>query len=275
MTVMVRDRAARSQLKAAERPAKSADLLKFSGACNATAATAASGTSLRSSVFAASSTEAIKAGKRPALELATGGGKTIVAFLAAALLGARTLFLAPTKPLIAQHNAFLKNEMGHKYSTRVIDGNTKKGERIWDCARETFVFATPEVVLAAMADGATIFANFTLVVFDEVHHARGGYAYVEIGRILREMPWELNQAESAIAHRTWDQLTRDDRELARFDGRVRERHVRRLEKLYDEWLAANVAEVCGRVRNRFREHLQLANLANSQLSSEQRELVLS
>ncbi len=94
---------------------------------------------------------------------------------------------------------------------------------------------------------------------------------VEIGRTLREQPWEMSQAESAIAHRTWQQLTQDDRELGRFDGRVRQRHIRRLESLYDECLAANAEEVCRRVRDRFREHLQVTNLAASQLTADQKE----
>ena len=38
---------------------------------------------------------------------------------------------------------------------------------------------------------------------------------VEIGRTLRDLPWQLDQAESAIAHRTWEQLTRDDRDEGR------------------------------------------------------------
>jgi predicted DNA-binding WGR domain protein len=93
----------------------------------------------------------------------------------------------------------------------------------------------------------------------------------EIGRTLRELPWELSQAEAAIAHRTWEQLARDDRELGRFDGRLRQRHIRRLESLYDDCLAANAADVCGRVRERFREHLRTTNLPASQLTADQKE----
>jgi predicted DNA-binding WGR domain protein len=92
-----------------------------------------------------------------------------------------------------------------------------------------------------------------------------------IGRTLREVPWEIQQAEAAIAHRTWEQLARDDRDLARFDGRVRQRHIRRLEALYDEWLAANARHACTQVRNRFRDHLRLTSLPASQLTPEQKE----
>jgi predicted DNA-binding WGR domain protein len=93
----------------------------------------------------------------------------------------------------------------------------------------------------------------------------------EIGRTLRELPWDMQQAESAIAQRTWEQLTRDDRDLGRFDGRSRQRNIRRLESLYDDCLTANAEEVCRRVRDRFREHLQITNLTASQLTPEQKE----
>jgi hypothetical protein len=92
-----------------------------------------------------------------------------------------------------------------------------------------------------------------------------------IGRALREQPFDLRQTEAAIAHRTWEELTRTDRELGRFEGTSRRRHVRCLEELYDEWLAANAAEICHRVRGRFCEHLQLTNLPASQLTPEQRD----
>lgn len=92
-----------------------------------------------------------------------------------------------------------------------------------------------------------------------------------IGRTLRELPWELPEAEAAIAHGTWERLARDDRELGRFDGRVRQRHIRRLESLYDDCLAVNAQEICRLVRDGFREHLRLTNLAASQLSAEQKE----
>lgn len=93
----------------------------------------------------------------------------------------------------------------------------------------------------------------------------------QIARTLREFPFELPAAEAAIAHRTWEELKNSDRELSRFDGRLRQRHISRVERQYDEWLTANAVEVCDRVRQRFREHLQTTNLANSQLSPEQRE----
>jgi hypothetical protein len=92
-----------------------------------------------------------------------------------------------------------------------------------------------------------------------------------IARTLRDLPWQATEAEAAVLHRTWEQLNRDDRDLARFDGRLRQQHIRRLDALYDQWLAANAAEICHRVQSRFREHLQITNLPASQLSVPQRE----
>ncbi len=92
-----------------------------------------------------------------------------------------------------------------------------------------------------------------------------------ISRTLREYPWNLREAEAAIAHRTWGQIVRDDRSLAHFDGRTRRQHISRLESHYDNWLDTNADEIRLRVRNRFLEHLQLTNLPAPQLSAEQRE----
>lgn len=92
-----------------------------------------------------------------------------------------------------------------------------------------------------------------------------------IGSMLRQMPWTLSQAEAAIAHRTWEQLTRDDRDLGRFDGRIRQRCSHRSESLYDDCLRANAAEVCRRASERFRERLQVASLPAARLTVQQKE----
>ncbi len=92
-----------------------------------------------------------------------------------------------------------------------------------------------------------------------------------IGRTLREMPFTISQAEAAVAGHTWESLTLADRELSRFNGRLRDRHAQRLETAYDAWLGANAAEVCQRVKKAFLENVRTSNLAASQLSPEQKE----
>ena len=130
--------------------------------------------------------EALTKGQRPIFELATGGGKTIIAMLVSAKKNARTLFLAPSKPLVDQHERFLRKEMGCRFHSRVIDGDTKVSERIWSNSEERFIFATAEVVLAEMKKGVAILEHFTLVTFDEAHHGRGLHADIVLANILRE-----------------------------------------------------------------------------------------
>ena len=168
------------------------------------------------------------------------------------------------------HGAMLKSPKAESLVQRTLAG----AEPLANCRRE---------LAAVLAD----FENLPLeAVREELTAIRGALRQVPqalsvlremegvpagIGRALRELPWELRQAEAAIAHRTWEQLTRNDRELARFDGRARQRHIRRLEGLYDDCLSTNAQAVCSLVRDRFREHLRLSNLPASQLTAEHKE----
>lgn len=130
--------------------------------------------------------EALAGGSRLVFRAATGAGKTIIAMMAQSLLGWRTLFLAPSKVLLAQHRAFLIHEMGYRFASRLIDGDTPQSGRIWGNEDERYVFATPEVVLSELSRGIDVLAKFQLVILDEGHHSRGKEPYVVLGRILRE-----------------------------------------------------------------------------------------
>lgn len=129
---------------------------------------------------------ALARGERPVFRAETGAGKTIIAMMAQSLLGWKTLFLAPSKVLLAQHQAFLSHEMGYRHGSRLIDGHTSISRRIWSDENDRYIFATPQVVLSTIAQGVDVFAKFQLVVFDEGHHARGKEPYVLLGQRLRE-----------------------------------------------------------------------------------------
>lgn len=92
-----------------------------------------------------------------------------------------------------------------------------------------------------------------------------------LATILRQDELTVRQVESAAAMRTWDQLSRENRDLGRFDGRTRNRCADQLATGYDRWLAANGLEVCDRVRKKFLEHVRISNLAASQLSPADRD----
>lgn len=114
----------------------------------------------------------------PGLRLDTGGGKTIIAIMAAILLGARTLILTPTKYLSTQHFELLLNILGYKFPSRVITGETSPKNRIWTDRTERFVFATADVFYTEMVKGKVSPEVFDLIILDEFDTATGRAAYV-------------------------------------------------------------------------------------------------
>ncbi len=81
----------------------------------------------------------------------------------------------------------------------------------------------------------------------------------ELSQVLRTVGWGPQQLEAAIADRTLEEEFRARRQVGRFDGERRARHVERLEAIYDEWLAGNAATVRQRVRERFLEHVRASS----------------
>lgn len=131
--------------------------------------------------------ELLSEGKNLVLRLDTGGGKTIIAILAAVALGFRTLFLTPTRYLTGQHRELLSDVFGYTSPSRVITGETMVNNRIWDDISERFVFATADAFYAALAAKHVSPEVFDLVVFDEIHRATGRYAYVLIAPELQKL----------------------------------------------------------------------------------------
>jgi len=124
--------------------------------------------------------EVLSRGKNIGIRLSTGGGKTIIAILTATALGARTLFLTPTRYLTDQHEKLLKVTLGCSLPARVITGETSPGRRIWNNQSERFIFSTGEAFYSALAAEDVSLEEFDLIVFDEFHLARGKYAYTLI-----------------------------------------------------------------------------------------------
>ncbi|QGA80556.1 DEAD/DEAH box helicase [Candidatus Nanohalobium constans] len=112
--------------------------------------------------------------------LPTGLGKTMIALMVASqkLDKGKTLFLAPTKPLVQQHkrefNKFLDIP---EDQLKVMTGDTRpaKREKLWQ-EKQAF-FATPQIVENDIISGKIPFEDFSLVIFDEAHRATGDYAY--------------------------------------------------------------------------------------------------
>ena len=99
----------------------------------------------------------------------------------------KILFLAPTRPLVEQHAAFLRSVLKIKASSVVVfTGNilAKKRSSLWKSA--LIVVATPQVIENDLLAGRISLEDVVLVVFDECHRAVGNYSYVFIAEKYRE-----------------------------------------------------------------------------------------
>ncbi len=91
----------------------------------------------------------------------------------------KVLFLAPTKPLVAQHLKSFE-EFTKILEMDMMTGETpvKKRRQIWSDSR--IVFATPQTIESALFSGDIELGDISLLVFDEAHRAIGDYSYVFI-----------------------------------------------------------------------------------------------
>jgi ERCC4-related helicase len=125
--------------------------------------------------------------------LPTGLGKTAVALLTAASRlhnrGGKVLMLAPTKPLVEQHQRFFSAHLldpaeddGAGAGCAMFTGATKAEERARLWQQKRVICATPQVVKNDCLAGRYDLGEVSLLIVDECHRAVGNYAYVFIGR---------------------------------------------------------------------------------------------
>ena len=114
--------------------------------------------------------------------LPTGLGKTAVTLLVTAerleAHGGKSLFLAPTKPLVQQHADFYREALSIPDEEIVVfTGEVSPDDReaLWE--RATVVIATPQVIENDLVGGRVSLADVTHCTFDECHRATGDYAY--------------------------------------------------------------------------------------------------
>ncbi|MCL6088584.1 MAG: DEAD/DEAH box helicase [Candidatus Marsarchaeota archaeon] len=113
--------------------------------------------------------------------LPTGLGKTLVAILVAAAkldAGGRVLFLAPTRPLAAQHEKVCREWLTLKpeeiVSVSGLIAASKRPPLYLSPVR--LVISTPQTIANDLEAGRLTF-DFSLVIFDECHRSVGKYAY--------------------------------------------------------------------------------------------------
>lgn len=123
--------------------------------------------------------------------LPTGLGKTFIA--ATVMLNwfrwttkAQMVFVAPTKPLVAQQMEACFNVVGIPRSqTAMLTGETSTLIRDEDWAEKRVFFMTPQTLINDLKHGRADPKKIVLIVVDEAHKATGSYAYVEVVKFMR------------------------------------------------------------------------------------------
>jgi Fanconi anemia group M protein len=112
----------------------------------------------------------------------TGLGKTVIALMVilARMDKGRILFLAPTKPLVEQHAAFLQRVLKDKDLVSMMTGESPPEKRSESWRQSRIVVSTPQVIENDLLSRRIDLEDVSLVIFDEAHRAVGNYAYVYI-----------------------------------------------------------------------------------------------
>jgi ERCC4-related helicase len=133
--------------------------------------------------------------------LPTGLGKT---FIAATIMlnwfrwtkDAQIVFVAPTKPLVAQQIEACFNIAGiPRSATTMLTGGVSPALRSEEWKSKRVFFMTPQTLLNDLKHGYTDPKKIVLLVVDEAHRATGAYAYVEVVSFLRR----FNQSFRVLA----------------------------------------------------------------------------
>lgn len=123
--------------------------------------------------------------------LPTGLGKTFIA--ATVMLNyyrwtrkAQIIFMAPTKPLIAQQMEACYGIVGiPRQDTVLMTGETAPGLRASEWLDRRVFFMTPQTVINDLKTGICDPKRAVLIVVDEAHKATGAFAYTEVISFLR------------------------------------------------------------------------------------------
>lgn len=115
--------------------------------------------------------------------LPTGLGKTTIALLVLLnrLPKGKVLFVAPTRPLVEQHAAFLTAVLNLDPALILTLTGTvlvEKREKLWNAAQ--IIVSTPQIIENDLLSNRLTLSDVSLVIFDECHRAVGNYSYVYI-----------------------------------------------------------------------------------------------
>ncbi|MCP4763263.1 MAG: DEAD/DEAH box helicase [archaeon] len=130
-------------------------------------------------------------GKNTMVVLPTSMGKTIVALLLSVYhlsndIDNKIIFLAPTKPLVVQHQRSFINMtvLGEKeWQLPVLTGNINPEKRKKLMLDAKIAFMTPQVLQNDIISNKIDLSEIVLIIFDEAHRAVGDYAYTFIAEV--------------------------------------------------------------------------------------------
>ncbi|NLI74384.1 MAG: DEAD/DEAH box helicase family protein, partial [Euryarchaeota archaeon] len=119
------------------------------------------------------------------LVLPTGLGKTVIALRVAAEIlhtkGGKVLFLAPTKPLVAQIASYFNEHLiGAPVGILTGDRLPSKRKDIW--SQSDVLVATPQSIANDLENAYIDLEKVSLIIYDEAHRAVGNYAYVNVAK---------------------------------------------------------------------------------------------
>lgn len=123
--------------------------------------------------------------------LPTGLGKTFIA--ATVMLNfyrwtkkGKIIFVAPTKPLVAQQIDACYNIAGIPRSeTTLLTGDIQPALREDEWDKRRVFFMTPQTLLNDLSHGYADPKSICLIVIDEAHRAVGEYAYAKVAKLIR------------------------------------------------------------------------------------------
>ncbi|TLZ72715.1 MAG: DEAD/DEAH box helicase, partial [Methanobacteriota archaeon] len=127
--------------------------------------------------------------------LPTGMGKTVVAAMVIAEIlrkrGGKILFLAPTKPLVEQHAASLRDLLVVDRIALFTGEVTSPEERELLWRENKVIVSTPQVIRNDLRAERFSLEDVSLIIFDEAHRAVGDYAYVDVAAAYKQIPNRL------------------------------------------------------------------------------------
>lgn len=127
--------------------------------------------------------------------LPTGMGKTVIAAMVIAETlrhrGGKVLFLAPTKPLVEQHAASMRDMLAVDRIALFTGEATAPEDRELLWRQNKIIVSTPQVIRNDLRSERFALDDVSLIVFDEAHRAVGDYAFVDVAKSYKEVEGRL------------------------------------------------------------------------------------